>query len=334
MKDTVRESAIDNAKFIYVLMMIVYHCVFNAAKITGGDFLELNKYLILVSGSFPFLAGYMVSHHYFELAREGRDRISVALLVRGVRLLVIYVLMNVLFLGYLVDVFPGGIVTVGGDVMANIVAVDPQKVIYDILVPLGEIMIIGALVLLVKDYLRGLSVVWLLVGVFTLTFYYIDLPYLACGVAGVIAGVKGVDTLLREKFSSNISVILALAFGVALAVYASSPRSTGLFYIAGVIFLFYAIVSLSGKAGKFGAWFENERKLYAAYSLVIYLVHVPLLVVVTVVLGSNSSIKSPYGIMLILLSTVLLSMSFLTRMLQLARSKSVGLNKVYKTIIG
>src|ERR1700674_4207290 len=72
--------------------MVIYH-VMNVFSTAGP---EAYGYIRFVSGSFILISGYMISTYYQEKFRADRMRTSKRLIVRGLKLLVVFSALNIM----------------------------------------------------------------------------------------------------------------------------------------------------------------------------------------------------------------------------------------------
>lgn len=87
-----RDLPLDLVKGILVIVMVIYH----AMRYFSTASQEAYGYIRFVTGSFIFISGYIVSRFYETEYRKDRAGISEQLVVRGVKLLIIFTVLNVL----------------------------------------------------------------------------------------------------------------------------------------------------------------------------------------------------------------------------------------------
>ncbi len=189
MSDWQREEHLDAMRGACVLAMTVHHCI---NYFPGYSLL----YWRFVSGAFPFLAGFLVTSILAGRANAGpdRNRLGLRLLVRGLKLIVLCIALNVMF----TFIFPLGgkgqsssVLTLMGNVgfYGNY-----KSVLFSLLVPIGYTIVLGGLLLLsrmmhprVIAILGGaLFVYCVLAEWLTREEYYI--PLVSLGVLGMAAG--------------------------------------------------------------------------------------------------------------------------------------------------
>ena len=87
-----RNQALDFAKGILVLFMILYHWINYFVSIGGPVF----RYLRFVPPSFIFVAGFLIANVYPAKYELGEIMVYKRLMVRGLKLLTLFTLLNVI----------------------------------------------------------------------------------------------------------------------------------------------------------------------------------------------------------------------------------------------
>ena len=88
----VRDMPLDAVKGILVVLMVVYHAM-NIFSTAGA---EDYAHIRFVSGSFIFVSGYIVASFYYARFKADWGDTSKRLVLRGVKLLALFTLLNVL----------------------------------------------------------------------------------------------------------------------------------------------------------------------------------------------------------------------------------------------
>ncbi len=331
-----RDVGLDFTRAVYILMMIFYHCYEIAFRSGAATTFNANLYLGLVTGSFPWLAGFLVSYHYLKQDKSLAAKTSGRLFSRGLRLLIIYASANLLVLVYFPEILPPGFMLSGERPLTIIISTDPDYVAYDILVSLGLVMILGSMAVRIYGWYGNKALIplqFVLGCIAPLVLVLSDHLLLACGLAGFYFGFAATDTLFSAIYRRSVIVVISLAYGLALASM-TNPKMTGLGYVVAVFMLFYSVREI-GRRWRCGEkWLAREIDLYAQYSLFIYLTHVALLLLPRHLLPQMSQELPVSLLFFILLAAVLLTMSILTRVVESAQRASPLANRLYRTVFG
>ena len=206
-----RNGAIDFTKGALVLFMVLYHWLNYFIGVSGRYY----DYLRFLTPSFIFLSGFMVSQIHLKRYNGPGSRLARRLTVRGVKLIGIFVFLNVL-----IDVFfPRSLHRYVG-IRSNIHALCDSLVVADtvagvgykgasfsMLVPIAYLLILSAALISFTTRHRQifLSVLLALITVRSALYLggirssYVDL--LMVGVFGVVVGFAGKDrvTLITRR---------------------------------------------------------------------------------------------------------------------------------------
>ena len=331
-----RDIGIDIARATYIAMMILYHCFVQAQAATSEAAIDINRYLILVSGSFPFLAGFLISNHYFiEIFSGHKDTKRLA--VRGFKLLSLYFFINIFLLAFAPILLPDGVVAPSNNIIDSILFVRPSEVVYDILAPLGLILIIGSLLglLYTNNVLRNAAQIQIICIVAAVAFAVDGThPYIACGILGIGIGFSRSDLAIDSYLAKSPPLGLPLViFGLGLATLSEIPRSTGIFYLTAVACLFYALRSVGGRHFHPRAThIQNEINMFSQYSLLIYLVHVPVLVILTKLVMPIMPQSDTWPVFIAFTIFIFASMSLMIRAVSLLRKKLPLFDNAYRLV--
>lgn len=249
--DVFRDTAIDFTKGALVLFMVIYHWL-NYFLGTHGRYYD---YLRFLTPSFIFITGFMISQ--IQLRRyEGSGRsLSKRLFVRGLKLLVLFIVLNVLVYAALsrVPVAPSlwwkSVLSLGlaAFVTGGSRVPDGQKsVIFGILVAIAYLLIVSAAVVSTKKvkYAFYCTLSLLVASVICIRFwnlesFYLDL--LMVGILGVVLGFAGRKQLAVVISHPYILSVLYCLFLTAITIWgvplplevASVILTTALLYTVG-----------------------------------------------------------------------------------------------------
>lgn len=288
-----RDVGIDVAKAALIAMMLLYHSFNNAQDATTtaiDQSININRWMGLVTGSFPFVVGFLIGLNYFGIAAPSLRRIW-TLIVRGSKLIGLYLAANLALVLFILIFGRVSITLPKADNVAQILLSEPLHVVYDLLGPIAEIILIGAGLLLIKRYLRLNNMVVRVAAVgsavLLAAFGNQLLLYLGCGLIGLSLGSISTDVRVRETLARYRWLAVAgLAPGIWLAFDRLVPQENGLVYLLSVTGLFFVYHYLGGLAsfGREGP-VSKITNLFSRSSLVIYIVHIPLLLLVTLLVS-------------------------------------------------
>lgn len=332
-----RDAGLDLVRFIYIAMMVVYHCFQVSQSLADEEMVNINRYLGLVSGSFPFLAGFLISHHYLKKLRAGDYSLGIKLIGRGARLLAIYAVINAAILFWLQHISDNWPFPKSENPWLSIIYVNPTYVAYDILAPLGLIMVIGGAcaTLYARTGQASAASLQTLFGIGGTTLAILtEHPYLASGLAGMTLGVATIDAVITRAFTNRILLIGAALYGPVFAIAFASPRNHETLYVLGVITLFYLIRGCAAFMKLRSSELHYEIRLYGSYSLLIYIAHVPVLVFLSYNMQYLMTALPGTVIFAAFLVIIYILLSVFLRLVERVRTRFCVVNRMYRMILG
>lgn len=145
-----RIAAFDFTKGALVLFMVLFHWL----NYFYGPYGEIYKYLRFLTPSFIFIAGFLISYVHFAKYEVGSSKLSKRLALRGIKLIGLFVALNVLVSPLVPESFLKNIVS-GRSVMGNLDTIfltakmsssGVSKIAsFNILVPIGYLLILAAM---------------------------------------------------------------------------------------------------------------------------------------------------------------------------------------------
>ena len=279
-----RNVGIDVARAGLIIMMLVFHSFGQAQLVTTLDIdqnYNVNRWMGQVTGSFPFLIGFLLGFRY--LVGDGSGGVPVRPLIsRALKLIALFFVLNILLIlvDQAFDDFP--IPLPGTPDLQSLILADPGLVAYDLLMPLGEIVLIGAVLLKVRTVYqndRFMRCSLAVAAIIMALFGNLTVLYLACGMMGLGLGSWFANPdnsiILRDRWQISL---LGLLPGIILAITEKNGPDNGLLYLISISGLFFAFHNL----GRFAlwrkdGWFSRVTNRFARGSLMIYLVHIPIL---------------------------------------------------------
>lgn len=224
-----RITAIDFTKGALVLIMVLYHWI---NYFIGADW-PYYFYLRFLTPSFIFVSGFVVANVYLARSRPGDTRPARRLFSRGMKLLAVFVALNVvrsLLLpilsssagvgrhagsGYLTEIFVSGNVS---DATGKLVA-------FYILVPISYLLLLSALLLQPQRRFRytfhvaALTLLSCVVVLDVYGFRSYNLEYVTIGFFGVVAGLVPLEKVNRAISHPWLLAVAYLCYLAAITVW-------------------------------------------------------------------------------------------------------------------
>ncbi|QNI33490.1 hypothetical protein H7849_05955 [Alloacidobacterium dinghuense] len=243
--------AIDFTKGALVLFMVLYHWLNYFVGSQGHYY----NYLRFLTPSFIFISGFMISQILLPRYKSGSRSLAKRLIVRGSKLLAVYLLLNIL-VGICLSRFPIQYAVLGrwlrsicwAFIVANPTASAGQKsVSFSMLVPIAYLLILSAGLIMLTGRERNtfryalfvLLAAVILLSVYGIVSSYIDL--LMIGVLGVVIGFSGRREIELVVSHPYILIVLYCCYLAIITIWdvilplevASVILTTALLYIAG-----------------------------------------------------------------------------------------------------
>lgn len=322
-----RLASLDIAKGLFVLAMVFYHSL----NYSSEYFLAF-RYLSFLPPSFIFIAGYLVIALYPNRYQADTGRMYRRLIVRGLRLILIFSLLNL-----------GGLVLTGSHHPLDVPAVmlenaadifvigSGRHAIFEVLLPIGYFLMISPLVLWVHG--RGRLPLLALGGLSLAGTAWLN----HCGVSSgnlnlLAAGVLGasVAPFVRLEHLTGGRLKLAVLAG-AFAAYEIIGRAWGHVFeiqILGstiAVFLFLAIA----QSVPVGGWTMRRLIVLGQYSLLGYILQIAVLQVILRLAGRPEPWSAAFFAWMIV---TLVAMTLLVEATQILRLKSHLADRAYRLV--
>jgi hypothetical protein len=275
-----RISALDFTKGALVLIMVLYHWL-NYFVGVGRPFY---RYLSFLPPSFICIAGFLISHVYLSKYVITDARLPRRLLIRGLKIVAIFVLLN-LAIGLMMHGARGGrtfleimspsslfSIFVSGSMRAG------RVVSFYVLVPIGYLLILSAGLLIVCRYYKHIfhvATAAALLGTLIVNLLGQRSPNLelvSIGLLGIIIGYVPIDrinSLLKRPYA----VVLAYLLYVAVITLWNVPYPLQVVGVLLTLVLLYWLGTVSGQAGRMQRWIIMLGK----YSLFGYIAQIAIL---------------------------------------------------------
>jgi hypothetical protein len=311
-----RNQSLDIIKGFLVFVMIGYHAAaFFVDEVSLGRSLQLHVWGF-VSGSWIFLSGLIISNHY-SVSFQGDPRgISMRLISRGLKLLLIILITNLL-IGNITISFPGALPKLVPGLVDIIILDNPAAtgLSFEILVSIGNLLILSPIFLANERAGLALASIATLAGILFVSSD-MHLPglvwMLTCGTAGIAAGyairfgwfAALVAKPKRERIALAIAFV-ALIVDFALAWYFDLPRKQLANYLFGIVCVL-STVYLAADVFRPRGMVVDALCLMARYSLFCYLWQMVLIVGWFFAVG-NRPILGNYVVVLVIIQLALIA---------------------------
>lgn len=275
---TGRDKGIDFVKGVAVVGMAVGHtlCYF-------APYSLLYRYCRFVTGVFVFLAGYLVTSIYSKKYDFQSGVVGNKLIVRGVKILLIFVLSNVsikIFLNNNVLFDALTLESLSLSFYKVFVLGDFLKVAFELLIPIGYVLI--ALGILVNFFPTRFSTVILWASVILFAYCSIaffegvsgyNLRFVTIGLCGAAFGAMPSKVL--DYFRRHARFV-SLIYLIYLAILPLMHTSYYILYM-GIVLINFITFYLIGAKIKSSGLFIRKLNLLGAYSLMSYLLQMAFL---------------------------------------------------------
>jgi peptidoglycan/LPS O-acetylase OafA/YrhL len=241
-----RNPALDFTKGVLVLFMVLYHWINYFVGVHGSFY----TYIRFVPSAFIFLAGFMIANIYPEKYGLGNSRLYVRLVVRGLKLLALFTVLNVAANMFFEKSYNGAMPGINGLISnaATIYISGNAKMSFGVLVPIGYLLVLSAVIFLViqvRKYSVHLicAVLFLCVGYLDLYGYpNPNLSFIAIGILGMIFGFYPIEKVNEWTGHPYVLVGLYVGYNLGISIYGVGYAmqvigvclSVALIYFAGV----------------------------------------------------------------------------------------------------
>jgi peptidoglycan/LPS O-acetylase OafA/YrhL len=217
-----RNSALDFTKGILVLFMVLYHWLNYFVSTEGSVY----TYLRFLTPSFIFITGFLIANVYHAKFARDRWRVFWRLTERGVKLLLLFTLLNVALNVLFASNYKGAMPGVTGFVRnaASIYISGNGKASFEVLVPISYLLLLAPwLFLLGGLYTRTVIVLCaaMFVGIAyadSLSPGSANLTLLATGVLGMVFGSHTIEAVNSWTNHWYAVVCLNIAYTIAIGI--------------------------------------------------------------------------------------------------------------------
>jgi hypothetical protein len=223
-----RIAALDFTKGTLVLFMVLYHWLNYFVSPQG----EFYRYIRFVSPSFIFITGFLISNVYFSRYQMTNPQLPKRLVIRGLKILGIFVALNLAIAFLFSRSYDGQITFLSTEALRAVFVAGNTGIVgsgkaaaFYILVPIGYLLLLSAGLTIAARYFRyvfHVACIAGLLGVFLLWKNFEqsgNLEMLSIGLLGVVAGDRPLDVVKRIAAHRYILLIAYVCYLAAIVVF-------------------------------------------------------------------------------------------------------------------
>lgn len=271
-----RDSALDFTKGVLVLFMVLYHWMNYFVGIDGPVY----PYLRFIPASFIFISGFLLASVYPTKYGLDNSKLYVRLLVRGLKILSLFTLLNLTANMAFSNNYRGAMPGVENFLnnAASIYIGGNGRMAFGVLLPIGYLLILSTLIFLgmqVTKYVVFVACAASLVGVSLLDHYEVsnsNLSFIAIGILGMTLGQYPLQRIYNWTGWSY--VLAGLYAGYIIAIHIWGER-----YFLEVIGVCLSVLLIYGVGitSTRGCLIVSTVVLLGKYSLFAYIAQISML---------------------------------------------------------
>lgn len=317
-----------------MLIMVLYHWI----NYFVGLQWEYYRYLRFLTPSFIFVTGFMISNVYLSKYEATDPRLSKRLFTRGIKLLAIFLVLNLArtyivpamgtgaILGNLLDARNIFTVFVSG----NLQALGGKLISFSILVPISYLLMLSGALMLPYRFFRytfHVMCVFLLLSIVVLGFISVQSPNLeliTIGMVGVLTGFVPIGAINDFVRHSYILGFAYLCYTIAITIW-NVPFSLQLVGVP----LSLMVIYLAGISGSDSGKIRREVILLGKYSLFGYISQIAILQILAASLRHiNFGFAALSTSFVAAFALTIMSVEVVDRL----RSRVVNMDRLYKAV--
>ena len=329
-----RIPALDFTKGALVLIMVLYHWI----NYFVGSQWAYYEYLHFLTPSFIFIAGFTISSVYLSKYAVTDSRLSKRLFTRGLKLVAIFLVLNVartiivpvLGTGVLVRNFVslGNVFTVF--VSGNLPITGGKLVAFSILVPISYMLILSGVLMVPYRFFKytfHVVCVLLLSSIAILGLrgeHSYNLEFLAIGMLGVLTGftpIVAINNFVRHPYR--------LAFAYACHIVAIAIWKIPFPFLVVAVLLNLMTIYLVGSSGRESGTMKSEVILLGKYSLFWYISQIAILQILSAAFHHTTLGSAALGISFVAAFALTIAC---TEIVDRTRANSATVDRLYKAV--
>jgi len=266
-----RELPLDSVKGILVVVMAIYHIMNYFSNATPEDYACIR----FVSGSFIFISGYIIAVFYEKRYQHDRPGISKRLLIRGIKLLLIFTALNVAI--NLTGVGNPNKTLIGIEqYVSNLTDIyvlgSPRAAAFQILLPISYLLMIAPVCLFFSKYKIAItaSVTVLAIQVMLFDISTVNIELGIVGLIGFCAGIVNNNLKSTFFFKNRLILLFLLILTILMTKYFNLNVLT---YSIGIMIIIKIFYDLS-KTFDLKNPINQMLILFGQYTLICYIMQI------------------------------------------------------------
>lgn len=328
-----RDHVIDFTKGFLVITMVAYHTL----NYFLAGYHTLYAYVGYVTQAFIFYSGFMCGTIYFRKFLDNKTAIYQRLIIRGLKLIVLFFILNVFIHAILQKNFNDqdmGLGLLFNNLFSVFVTGSERIGRFTILLPIGYVLVISPLLINLHRF-KYLFFFSLFAGILIITLFKISLFFnlvcLVTGIAGVFSGL-----IYNEKFIALNTrplryalIALLLLFLFVFIPFYSDPRAYFAAYFLYIIVIIYNLHLLGGYLKPSGFMTKHILK-FGQYSLYLYLAQIFILQILKKAFNFQlSTVTIDHLLIFVSVNILLVGLCYLTDYL---RNRISLIDKIYRFV--
>jgi hypothetical protein len=278
-----RIEALDWTKGALVLCMVVYHAI-NYSAFRPMAF----RFLAFLPSSFILIAGFLVGQVYAAKYDLETWKPYLRLAVRGFKLLVLFLVLNLTYCIILERNFLDGILEFADRSGAIFLSGNGREGIFEVLLPIAYFLLLAPALLWLRARVSGavalcaIAVFLLCVALEMTGLFYKNLSLLSAGLLGMACGLIPIASI--DRFACHWLPVLGL-----YALYRVCSYFVGEIYVVQMLGAFTSLMVLYGCALHLdcASTFARQMVMFGKYSLLGYLAQIPLIQIIVHIFGGK-----------------------------------------------
>jgi len=265
-----RDLHLDFVKGVLVVVMVIYHTMNYFFTSSPEDF----AYIRFVTGSFIFISGYIISAVYMKKYRMDKNRICLRLIVRGLKLFIMFTVLNLSINLLAIENYKGvqfGLQNYLNNIGQIYISGNSRSVAFQILVPISYLLIVSTAYIIFYGF-KKTTIALTLILTFLYTFLNIDSYNLYLVLIGLVGLSVGLLFNIERAYSIKSKFIIFCCLSICLGIMGYLDRNIFL-YSLGIIIVLKLIYDFSKTVNLKKQIFQLII-LLGQYSLVSYIIQI------------------------------------------------------------
>lgn len=328
-----RDHVLDFTKGILVITMVAYHVL----NYYLSGYHTIYAYAGYVTLAFIFYSGFVCGTIYFKKYLDNRASVYRRLMIRGLKLILLFVIVNIIIHGLFQKNYNGqdlGLRLLFDNLASILLSGNGRIADFPVLLPIGYVLLISAPLINISK--TKYIFYALLLAIFLITS--ILKIHLVFNLAGVLTGVGGLlsgliynekKNVLNRNAVKYMGIVLLLLFLFILIPSGIDPRK---YFVVYYLYINVVIFNLHllGRLLNPSRILTNLIIMFGQYSLFLYLAQIIILQLLKIVLDFRlPSVTIDHFLIFIVVNILLVGICYFTGYL---RSKFVLSDRVYRFI--